>query len=197
MKYSIILLMSVSLVFGFGCKKKSPTDGNGGNGYTIEDYFPLAIGNKWTYQIHYYSPDTTYNFTRNVSDTGRWAQKKVYQIEQIGIGPNQFWALYYNDELRVYYQYPSDTSDYYIELKEPLSEGQKWHPTPQDAGKLVIINIGSEITVPAGTFDKCVEVNWQAIEWGSVDVMCYAPEVGCVKSWSDSREIKLVSSQLQ
>lgn len=165
--------MPVAVSVFTGCNKKSP--------YDITVYYPLTVGNKWTYQDTF---DMTNGnlWTEEITESYEWEGRIVYKIEQDS-GHWPYWMVFVNDELRRYDEAPP-ASDYTILIQEPLEGGNEWFLSPSSSATLKIVDVNASVSVPAGRFDECLTVeaprSWGPTTWW------YAPNVGLVKKeWAD------------
>ncbi len=171
-----------------GCKKENPTNGNGGNGngYTIDNYFPLAVGNSWSFKgvqdCSDGQSDTTYlNLT--VSEKYTWQDKSVFKT--LSNEDPSGYMVYYDNELRVYYDPPENGGSYDIILREPLEMGTTWEDNYYTHK---IASVKMQLSVPAGSFENCIkdEFTRRNVEPPVEKVkgyMAYAPGVGMVKEY--------------
>lgn len=171
-------ILPVILIISFiGCKK-GPT--GPAPEYKIEDYFPLAVGNEWVYEIKLYVDDSlesTDTLTMTITEIQQWNGMTVYKESFIN------YYVYFEDELRNYVGFPSDTTPYFVLLKEPLEEGNSWYFIPGLPDPINIIEIEDidiRVSVPAGTFDNCIKCRLPFITPADL-VWFYALEVGLVK----------------
>jgi hypothetical protein len=100
-----------------------------------------------------------------------------------------FWLVHWNGELRAYIGSPTDTSsrEYTVLLKEPFDVGASWQPPNDSEETLRIIDRDVTLTVPAGTFKHCLQV-----ESNVQGTYYYAPGVGWA-AFPDTDEWVLLS----
>ena len=139
------------------------TAGPSATGAAPADYYPLAVGQAWTYEI------------RGGGRTSRDTVKIVGQD-----GP---WFL---DDHRGRLRHEADgvrDRDRYL-LRAPLAAGKSWSAVEQMVvQRFEVVATDAAITVPAGTFERCVVIrNEQAIAAGGryLTEWTYAPGVGLV-----------------
>jgi len=192
MKKLFWFLPTILIISFIGCEKGStgPT-----LEYTIGDYFPLAVGNEWVYEIKLYVDDSlesTDTLTMTITEIQQWNGMTVYKESFIN------YYVYFEDELRIYLGFPSDTSIYFVLLKEPLQEGNSWYfisGLTDPSNIIEIEDVDINVSVPAGTFDNCIKVRLPFItpaDW----VWFYALEVGLVKQVLKSTEEEITVQEL-
>ena len=172
-----------------GCKKDNPTETE--IEYTIENYWPLAVGNKWvTVDTSWNGVDTTTSIDSGyVAESYEWNGKTVWCMKGSG---SDSWCVVYNNEIRVYQEPPNDTLLYNTILKEPLEVGQKWAFIAFE-GNTAWAEIESKtasLTVPAGTFKDCLKISvyaadslgFPSFKWWS------APNIGCIRDYRDNQD---------
>jgi hypothetical protein len=140
----------------------------------VENYFPFAVGNSWTYAWG----DTTAMFTDSIAEVFTNAHNvRVYR-----------WAMMkedatysaYMDGQAMFLDTPDDTLGQVV-LKEPFEVGATWHMDPLDTSAVSRIeDTKVSITTHAGEFENCIKVSTQ---YGGSDafVFYFAPGVGMVK----------------
>jgi hypothetical protein len=144
-----------------------------------ENYFPLAVGNRWVYQ----------------SSEGTEAEPVLESWEVIRQEGNSFivgvqkpfitggdleeqFALGSEGVQR---RLPSSTtpeSQFQLILKLPPAIGVTWQGAD---GRYTITAVGDNVTVPAGTFPNCVEVTRFHKETKVTEISTYAPGVGMIQ----------------
>jgi len=133
--------------------------------YHATDYWPLAVGNSWTYQISMRGA----NQEKTVAIV---KQQDGYFVDSEG-GRMQHHAAGVFDGER-------------FMLRDPLALGAKWMavPSANSLERYEITAVGFKMTVPAGVFDDCVRVQAvNRINQGQAMIAewTYAPGVGLVQ----------------
>jgi hypothetical protein len=163
-------LLLVLILIVIGCNN---TTGPQSTELTIEQYYPLNIGNTWTYE-YYVEPWEGIMRTVSITNSYSWGNTIVYCIDDgyftIAAGVLKEW----HDNA------PSDSSEWWALLQEPLEVGHKWLWTniPVYEDTLIIVSLNETIGVPAGLFENCIKV----ITKSNSRYFIYAPDVGLVKS---------------
>jgi len=132
---------------------------------SAEEYYPLAIGNHWTY-------DTNFLGDRRERRVEILDRRDGYYIDNQG-AHLAIDGLGLRDEKR------------YL-LKEPIEVGHSWTNvvSASSAEHYKITDFGSPCRVPAGTFPKCVRVesrNHMDEQRTLVNELTFAPSVGIVR----------------
>lgn len=87
--------------------------------YTIEDYFPVKKGNWWVYEVF---TDSSVTYKRVEFDSVfTWENSTVCKSS------NQRYYVLKSQELRKYFEEPSDTSEYKVLLKGPIERMRSWY----------------------------------------------------------------------
>ena len=113
------LYIGLALFIGafVGCKKDSSTEPE--IEYTIENYYPLAVGNEWTYQHirHCSNPhrtppewvDTSLCIIK-IKESYEWEEREVFVLEWVRLPDTttcrKDYAMYWNDEVVIVYWEP-------------------------------------------------------------------------------------------
>ncbi len=169
----LLLIPVLALFICVGCSSDETTGPANGE-MTIENYMPLAVGNWWDYNTAAWLQDTTIVKMR-ITEDDTWNDKKIYKVDLYYAYFN--WLIYYESELRGYYGYPSDTTDYWVFLKEPIEVGNKWcSGTIEQRDTFEIVEINKTIYVQAGIFENCIKISSTFNE-----VFDYAPGVGIIR----------------
>ena len=179
---TILIALILGLVAFWGCDDNG-TDSDNDSQYTIEKYYPLAVGNVWNYEYNEGDETSLMEITgKENSNTFTGLIDKWDENYNCTICRN-------NNEIKVTY---STMEDYSIPLKEPLEVGQSWvgyYEGPNYPEAYVRIqNINVNVTVPAGSFSNCLEIV-TLNEDGTIDDdgwFYYAPNVGLVKEGYDT-----------
>ena len=131
------------------------------------DYFPLAVGNAWTY-LDRSSPGSTP------------VRRSVRVVERDGEG-------YFVDDQRGALRADHDCLHDRTRrlLCQPLRRGHVWSSVVSAAAveRYEIAGVGETVAVPAGTFHGCLRVRSQLRSGGVEQVaeLTYAPGVGLVR----------------
>ncbi|NOZ86350.1 MAG: hypothetical protein GXP49_08780 [Deltaproteobacteria bacterium] len=133
----------------------------------IKDYYPLRIGNTWTYEVNTLGEKTEQVITVDRKDG------KFFHLSG-GAG-----GLIYRDG------YGIRDMHRYI-LRFPVKLGGNWESilSPDSIEYYEVTAVGKKVSVPAGSFDGCVEVlSKHSIDKTKtlVNRMTFAPGVGLVK----------------
>ncbi len=137
--------------------------------YKLEKYFPLAVGNSWTYQTSFQDqsqPDLTVEITK---------KEKGFFIDN---RPRP-------SRLHVDASGIRDGNIRYL-LKAPLKKGSKWMSVAdvRTVEHFEIADVARKTKTPAGVFNDCVVVNMEVKikeNRSMVNRMTFAPEVGIVE----------------
>lgn len=166
-KWLLIVLFLIVLLAG--CATFS-----GGVNKTVENYYPLSVGNSWTYQ-NSWDGETS---TTEVVDSYEWDGQTVYECSSDRFN---FYIVEVEKELRLYFRdKPKENASYLVMLKEPLKVGQKWYSPPPFEDTLYIVSTDISVSVPAGEFKNCIEVRSKSEDRGII-YLCFAPGVGQLK----------------
>lgn len=118
-QFFFILLLSVSVALGTCCQKNKSTnpDTKEPNPERVTDYYPLAIGNSWTYVLFDQSGQILWDFSYTIADT-------------MTIGGN--FGYLFSDIMFIYakgdtiFSLSPSTMERSIVLLGPLVVGQSW-----------------------------------------------------------------------
>jgi hypothetical protein len=186
----IVLVLAASFL---GCDKESDSGGLGGLGpggdsSGVADYWPLTMGNSWTFtQWDWTAPATdtseqTYSVT--IVDTATiFNGTKAYHAS------NGNWLAIVSGEFRKYDSGPptQNQTDYDTWIKEPIQVNNTWFGGmyETDSTWYTITATDVTVTVPAGTFTNCLHIIYSATgyaDWHDY----YAPGVGYVRYYTAS-----------
>jgi len=155
--------------------------------YTVENYFPLEIGNTWNWIYKaLIELDTFVLYEIKIDSSYIWNGKTVYETI------TTYWQRtrqiiectpYYNYYDGGIYEWecekPSNDGSYFLRIKEPLETGNEWgRSSDADDQRLEITEIGISRSVEAGNFDDCIKVELV----GSDQYWIYAPDVGLIET---------------
>lgn len=185
----ITLCLGISLIISQGCHRKGPYE-TGETVSLLTVYYPLEIENWWlTRRIYWENGDTIAIDTMKLEIAGKdtvLGDKVCY----LGIqhpGEDTSWFVILDDERRIYSDVPTETSSYTLALKLPFDIGNSWgffHSSGVDSVFAKITSRTAVITVPAGTFTTCLQIQIQS-ESGVVWFTWWlAPGVGIVRSYN-------------
>ena len=163
------------------CKSGPATRPEGAAGADATAYYPLAVGNSWTY-----------------AESGA-EKRETIQI----IGRDGPWYL---DDHRGRLRYESDgvrDTDRYL-LRTPLTEGAKWSAVENlVVQRFEVVSLDASLVTQAGTFTRCAVIrNEQPLKQGGkfVTEWTYAPKVGLAQiatSTIDSKGRQQEQTKLQ
>jgi hypothetical protein len=161
-----ILFLCALLVF-VGCRPSGPAQ-------TVENYFPCAVGNRWTFTWG----DTAAIFTDSIAEVFTNAHNvRVYRWE---LATDDATYSAYIDGQVVFLDAPDDTVGEVV-LKEPFAVGTTWYSDLLDTSVVSRIEDSkASVSTHAGEFVNCIKVSTQSA--GEEEVAFYfAPGVGLVK----------------
>ena len=181
-KPAVYLFLAFSVLALAGCG-----GGGGGSSQTAyDDYFPLAVGNTWTYKV--------VNEGQNPLTEGFEMQYSISGTQEVG-GRNTYImslessrAFYFSDSSGVYlagwefepYEFIGVEPPELI-LRYPIHKGYTWQ-SPDQRYTYTILSVAESVSTPAGTFANCVKVEEQFNGDGiGPEIKYYAPGVGLVK----------------
>ncbi len=131
------------------------------------DYFPLAVGNSWTFVDH--SPQR--------------AEPTRHTVRIVGRDPAGYFVDDQRGALRADGDCLHDRSRRL--LCRPLEVGRAWSSIVSASATehYRIVAVGETVAVPAGTFHRCVRVRSQVRAGGVEQIaeLTYAPGVGLVR----------------
>ncbi len=133
----------------------------GGCGNPLDSYFPLAVGNEWQYKTTYSASGTTTEHTDRI--VGR--KGATYRFA---------------DDHKLIRFNVSIAEDIGVDLiRLPTRKGTHWQTEGVQAE---ITSDDKTVTVPAGTFERCLEVSWKSVidDKPRLSITTYAPGVGPV-----------------
>ena len=157
MKTPVLLLVLVLVLAA--CKTAPATSADAPQAADAARYYPLAVGNTWTYQVRGADKRET---IRIVGQDGAW----------------------FFDDHRGRLRYEADgvrDSDRYL-LRTPLAVGAKWSAVENlVVQRFEVVTVDASLVTQAGTFTRCAVVkNEQPLAKGGkfVTEWTYAPRVG-------------------
>lgn len=161
-----VLLGALAVVAAVGCVKRldAGTPGGGG-GADAAIYYPLAVGNRWTYQVKLLgeASEQTVRIEREVGGVFFDNQGGQLSVDAFGI---------------------TDRKRYL--LREPVEAGGEWTNvvSVSSTERYRILEVGPPCVVPAGRFERCVRVesrNRLDAKTTLVNEITFAPRVGIVR----------------
>lgn len=165
MRLPIAPLATFLLVVGCASARVNPNSGEMSPTRPVASFFPLAVGNSWTYETRFGDRVETnaVSIVSAVGDVFTDSRGNHFTIDAQGL----------RDERR------------YL-LKAPLSKGTTWKsiPTVGKTERYEIVSTAAIVTVPAGKFENVVLVRgWTRLDPGTeIEVeWAYAPDVGLVR----------------
>jgi hypothetical protein len=150
---------------GLACATSSGTSRRSPPPESAADYFPLASGWKWAYQIEKGGQKilATYAVTQQIGDSvivQNGDERNGYTVLAQGIARR--------DSLS-----PGD-----FILRSPIIAQASW---PLAEGKATVVSVGTEVTVPAGTYPNCVVIEESRTGPDRVLRTTYAAGVGPIQ----------------
>ncbi len=131
----------------------------------VADYYPLAVGNTWSYEGTMLGGPAKFDISITGEDQGKFtdSQTNVLRVDNYGV----------RDEKR------------YL-LRTPLEVGTKWNNVVSISSyeQYAIIEAGQACDSPAGSFKGCVVVESRNKDEGErllVATLTFAPKVGLVR----------------
>lgn len=208
-KKLLLILIFVLLIF-WGCEGDEAT-GPDNVEMTIENYYPLAIDNSWSYI------DTTTGFTWNPRITGSQEYEGTILYKIIDPVPSEYmsgawdntderFVGYKDNEVLSLFSIGEDTMVCVmydtigtVLLKEPLEVGTEWitmiwpwhfcNWEPMQMYTFYIEKTDMHVEVPAGSFSNCIKVDILEDNAFTGGYFIFAPGVGLIKyKWPDWEE---------
>lgn len=149
---------------------------------TVEDYMPYEKHTKFEYRHILNGTDTTY-LTKIVNSRDLiYHGQTVYRVNWY------YYNVIIDGEWREYDGMPTDTTRYYIYLKEPIETGIEWFVDPLETDnnsiKYYISATNLNLSTEFGILENCIEISLYSTF--RTDKYYYAPGYGKVKStWDD------------
>lgn len=154
-----------AMMLGSGCAKRveAEPEAQSASG-NVADYYPLAVGNKWTYRVN--------------GRADRPVTVEILKQEDGYFLDNQ------GGQLSVDAYGLRDPKRYL--LRAPLRTGQAWTNvvSVSSTERYQIVQAGGSCDTPAGTFPSCIEVegrNRVDAQATLINTMTFAPGVGMVR----------------
>ena len=174
----------------------------------VDDYFPLAVGDEWTYEqmdAHGRRAETVRIVSTSVGDRGEtrfalegpsaryYVRDRVHDVLAIAVAPG-IWTVLLQGPLELGTRFLGGltTNEGFTVNGEsdpdlPAQRADQPMLPIRAEGYKIVTSFERSVTVPAGTFPRCVEVSHVA---GTVvGVKYFAPHVGLVLSeaWVEDR----------
>lgn len=161
----LLALFAVLLLTGCPKRIENPDEIRKGD-TPAEAYYPLAVGNSWTYGMKYLGEERDLTIAITGKEDGYFTfndPNTKLMVDAFGV----------RDDKR------------YL-LRDPVTVGEDWSTivSVQSMERYKIIEAGQSCTVPAGTFANCVRVegrNKANKEVTLVNEMTFAKDVGVVR----------------
>jgi hypothetical protein len=157
----------------------------------VQRYFPLRAGYTWTYTEQVVTPSQTVLLQRQVTLTVQYSHNNEHVAHwnfQSGVTalPNMRYRLVEDGVQQA--QLTNDTryTPFVYLLKTPLLVGTTWQAL--QGATVSVAAVGVVCTVPAGTFQQCVETLQEVEPTPDSRLttrLCFAPDVGLV--WQQRR----------
>ncbi|UCC12942.1 MAG: hypothetical protein JSW02_05295 [candidate division WOR-3 bacterium] len=179
MKKLIWVLPVLALIIGCG-------------GDEAENFFPLAVGNVWNYDLLYtemnvdtteYTGTSTTEITQETTldnDVAVFEQvtTMVWDDTTMNTWVDTTYIRETEDYILIYYDLADTEPDTSLVL--PVEEGNTWTVYADTTDTLTAEVVGQEdVTVPAGTYTDCWNVAYTSL--GQAQDDWFAPEVGVVR----------------
>lgn len=141
------------------------------------DYFPLAVGNRWVYESSEGKKEAptleTWEVIRREGSAFVVATQQPFM--PTGALEDMFELVAQGVQRR---ELGSTNAEAYLFLQLPPVAGVSWQNAD---GRYAITSLGETITVPAGTFTNCVEVTRWREKTNVTVISTYAPGVGMIR----------------
>ncbi|MFZ5468338.1 MAG: hypothetical protein ACOZIN_02775 [Myxococcota bacterium] len=157
-----LMVAAVFAGLAVGCAKRVAAQGT--SPHDAAAYFPLAVGNRWTYATQFLGQQVEEKVEIVQKDGGYYVDNQGNRITVDAYGVR--------DEKR------------YL-LREPVEVGRAWSNvvSVQSAEHYRVLQVGQECASPAGKFVGCVRVEGRnRVKEGTtlVNELTFAPKVGLV-----------------
>lgn len=141
------------------------------------NYFPLAVGNRWVYESSEGKKEApaleTWEVIRREGSAFVVATQQPFM--PTGALEDMFELVVQGVQRR---ELGSTNTEAYLFLQLPPVAGVSWQNAD---GRYTITSMGETVTVPAGTFTNCVEVTRWREKTNVTVISTYAPEVGMIR----------------
>jgi|SRR5262252_5382724 len=207
----IVSALWLSLVLGCSWLKKGAISSSteGGSGSSVNDFFPLRVGDSWKYRSTTADGKQS-EFTIKVLSEEKENGNPLYLVETVSTfqpihdwySKSGGWVLMHRQE----YVKSGTKAEYQPTkqfLKNPLKSGDSWHWKGKGMMGLEIDEAnevaGPEtVSVPAGRFEA-MKVTTRVVQGGApvMKTYWYAGGVGLVKSMTDTGSVKSTTELLE
>lgn len=202
----------LTLVLGCSYLKKgttSPSSGSGGDLTGANDYFPLRVGDRWKYRSTTADGKQS-EFSIKVLSEEKENSNTLYLVETVSTfqpihdwySKPTGWVLMHRQE----YVKAGNKAEYNPTkqfLKNPLTNGDSWHWRGKGMMDLEIdesnaVSGPETVSVSAGEFEA-MKVMTIVVQGGAAvtKTYWYAPDVGLVKSMTDTGSVKSTTELLE
>ncbi|MFP2910972.1 hypothetical protein ACLESD_39240 [Pyxidicoccus sp. 3LFB2] len=153
-----------TLLLGSGCSKKVEAAPRAPSSDNVSQYYPLAVGNRWTYRLNgIANKQVTVEVLREEDGYFHDNQRGQLAVDAYGL---------------------RDAKRYL--LRGPLQQGHTWTNvvSVSSTERYRILEVGVPCEAPAGAFQDCVQVegrNRMDANTTMVNTMTFAPGVGIVR----------------
>ncbi len=139
MKTTLAIAVGLLVASGAGCAHNSGSTGSVVQGPSPAEYYPLQIGNHWTYQTHFLGESRRTEVKIERQADGFFVDSTGAQLMVDGYGVR--------DQKR------------YL-LRSPLEVGKGWTNvvSVSSVEHYQVLEVGQPCEVPAGKFESCVKV---------------------------------------
>jgi hypothetical protein len=144
----------------------------------VNQYFPLALGNRWIYELHDRTdaPPALESWEVVREERGTFVLR-IGQSELTTGGFEEFF-IPTSAGIKRFARETQNKDDPPFFLKEPLTVGTTWD---DEDGTYEITALDKTVSAPAGTFPHCLEVTNRRKGGKATVVTLYAPGVGVVQ----------------
>lgn len=156
------------------------------------DYFPLRVGNSWTYEEQLFP--TLPEFQTVITDSVMINEKLYYQSDKGFPFASNFVRLDSLYQLRIFFE---DDSSERLVFDFAADIGDSLFFSPPNASERVaveLINRKDSLTVPAGTFSDILEFQASDFNSGSASTYEFAANIGLVRQHGTNQVMALKSA---
>ncbi len=183
-------LFAVGMLLCAGCAHGPSHSEREDAAFAIAELYPLAVGNRWTYDVEFLGKKHQSVVEIVGTDKGYYLHRRTPGEEQGGEDKLMVDGFGLRDEKR------------YL-LRDPLEPGKGWTNvvSPSSVEHYTVLDAGNPCEVPAGKFEGCVRVearNRVSQEATLVNEMTFAPKVGIVRVfvWAQARGKRIPQTEL-
>jgi hypothetical protein len=156
----------------------------------ISSYLPLQVGNKWIYT------SLVQGQYRNDEIIGSEAiyGTTTYIKQRLEPSPDNYqekqWLAYDISSLLLYRIWGNEGADPAVDLSPPavlnkvapqVGNSWSWGVPNMFTGNIEVVSINDTVTVPAGTFYRCLKTKETQVPSGKIKITHYAPGVGMIR----------------